>query len=143
MNSPGGNTTGGIAVYNAMRSMPYEITTHNIASVDSIGNVIFLGGTKRFACPASTFMFHGVGFLGNASERLEEWNLKAKLDTLQADHGRISTIMADRTKLSVSECMTLFEKQSTKEPKWALEKGIISEIKDLSLPSGANFQIIA
>jgi hypothetical protein len=88
-------------------------------------------------------MFHGVGFNGDANERLEEWNLKAKLDTIQADHGRISTIMADRTKLTVAECVALFEQQSTRDPSWALDKGVISEIRDFSFPSGGDLRVIA
>jgi hypothetical protein len=90
MNCPGGNVVSGIAVYNAMIAMPYPIVTHNIGDVDSIANVIFLGGNERYACPGSTFIFHGVGFSGNANERLEEINLRAKLDSILADHKRIA-----------------------------------------------------
>jgi ATP-dependent protease ClpP protease subunit len=62
MNSPGGNVVQGIAIYNAMLAMPYQITTHNVGNVDSIANVVFLGGTpgmrpqpRRLCFTASAF----------------------------------------------------------------------------------------
>lgn len=72
MNSPGGNVVAGMAIYNTLLAMPFEIVTHNIGNVDSIANVIFLAGKERFACGPSTFMFHGIGFPGDAKEHLDE-----------------------------------------------------------------------
>jgi ATP-dependent protease ClpP protease subunit len=145
MNSPGGNVVSGIAIYNTMRAMPYPIVTHNIGNVDSIANVIFLGGSERHASPASTFMFHGVGFNGNANERLEENTLKAKLDTILADHKRISAILSDRTggSLKVRQGMNLFKEHRTRDAQWAVSKGIASSVRDFTLPAGANVQFLA
>jgi ATP-dependent protease ClpP protease subunit len=47
-------------MYNAMRAMPYPVITHNVGNGVYITNVVFLGCGERYACPASTFMFHGV-----------------------------------------------------------------------------------
>jgi ATP-dependent protease ClpP protease subunit len=145
MNCPGGNVVSGIAVYNAMIAMPYPIVTHNIGNVDSIANVIFLGGAERYACPGSTFMFHGVGFNGNANERLEEINLRAKLDSILADHKRIAEILSHRTggTLTVREGANLFKEQRTRNAQWAVDKGIVAAVRDFTLPSGANVQFLA
>ena len=144
VNSSGGNVVSGITMYNVMRAMPYPITTHNIGNVDSISNVLFLGGEERYACAASTFMFHGVGFNGNANERLEENILKAKLDTVLSDHKRISGILSDRTqdKLTVRAGMKLFKEQRTRNAEWALDKGLINEIRDFTFPAGGNVHLI-
>ena len=144
MSCPGGNVVEGISMYNAMRAMPYPIVAHNIGNVDSIANVIFLGASQRLACSGSTFMFHGVGFNGNAAERLDENNLRAKLDTVLADHRRISGIFAQRTNgaVSVSAGMKLFKEQRTRSAQWALEKGFATGISDFALPAGANFSFI-
>jgi ATP-dependent protease ClpP protease subunit len=144
INSGGGNVVSGIAMYNAMIAMPYPIVTHNIGNVDSIANVIFLGGEERYACPGSTFMFHGVGFNGNANERLEENNLKAKLDNIKADHNRISGIISARTqgRLTVREGRNLFKEQRTRNAQWAVEKGLVAEVRDFTLPAGANVQFL-
>jgi ATP-dependent Clp protease, protease subunit len=121
-----------------MLAMPYPIVTHNVGNVDSIANAVFVGGGERYACPASTFMFHGVGFAGNANERLEENNLKAKLDTILADHRRISGIFAARTqdRLSIHAGMNLFKEQRTKSAQWALDNGIITDIRDFTMTAG-------
>lgn len=61
LSTPGGSVMNGMNIYNVIRAMPFELITHNVGNVDSIGNAIFLAGSKRYACPHSTFMFHGVG----------------------------------------------------------------------------------
>jgi ATP-dependent protease ClpP protease subunit len=38
INSGGGEVVHGIAIYNAIRAMPYPIVTHNVGNVDSIAN---------------------------------------------------------------------------------------------------------
>jgi hypothetical protein len=89
-------------------------------------------------------MFHGVGFAGNANERLEENNLKAKLDTVLADHRRISGIFAARTqtRLSVKAGMNLFKEQRTRNAQWALDNGIIAAIRDFTLPAGVKVHFL-
>ena len=62
LSTPGGNVHNGINLYNMLKSMPFKLITHNVASVDSVGNVVFLAGDERYACANATFMFHGVGF---------------------------------------------------------------------------------
>ncbi len=144
LNSGGGNVVSGIAMYNAMLAMPYEIITHNIGNCDSIANVIFLGGTKRYACAASTFMFHGVGFNGTANIRYEENNLREMLDTILADHARISGILNTRTNggISVKAGMKLFKEQKTRTAQWALDKGLITGIGDFAFPVGGNVHLL-
>jgi ATP-dependent protease ClpP protease subunit len=68
----GGIVMNGFNLYNVLRGMPFELTTHNVGNVNSIGNVIFLAGTKRYATANATFMFHGVGFDAPQGQRLEE-----------------------------------------------------------------------
>jgi ATP-dependent protease ClpP protease subunit len=146
INSAGGEVVHGIAMYNAMRAMPYPVITHNFGNVDSIANVVFLGGNERYACPASTFMFHGVGFnaaqMGNM--RLEENGLKAMLDTVLADHKRISGVFADRTggKTSVQQGMKLFREQRTRSAQWALDRGFATGISDFTFPVGGNVHLL-
>ena len=125
-----------------MLAMPYEIITHNIGNVDSIANILFLAGTKRFASPSATFMFHGVGFDGDVNERLEEKNLKEKLDMVEADNKRIASIIEARSGIPLAEGIKLFEAQSTKDAVLAKAKGVIHDISDFKLPSGADVRYL-
>lgn len=139
MNSPGGDVALGTSMYNAMLAMSFPIITHNIGNVDSIANIIFLGGGERYACPAATFMFHGIGFEGQANERLEEKILQEKLDVVLNGHKRLSGVIATRTnKLTVPQGMKLFKEQRTRDAAWAKANGIINDIRDFVLPSASN-----
>ncbi len=80
ISTPGGSVMNGMNLYNILRGLPIHLITHNVGNIDSIGNAVFLAGAERYACPHSTFMFHGVGFDITAGMRLEEKFLKEKLD---------------------------------------------------------------
>ena len=56
-NCPGGLTKSGLAVYDTMRSMPYDIQTVNMGMCAHVGAFIVGGGTKgkRYALPNSRF----------------------------------------------------------------------------------------
>jgi ATP-dependent protease ClpP protease subunit len=62
ISTPGGQVANGLNLYNVLRGMPFELTTHNVGNIDSVGNAVFLAGAKRYANANTSFMFHGVGF---------------------------------------------------------------------------------
>lgn len=136
LSTPGGRVNSGITVYNLLRAMPFKLTTYNVGSVNSIGNVVFLAGEERYAVPNSTFMFHGVGFDIETKTRLEEKGLKEKLNSLKADQKKIGAIISERTNLNARGVAGLFLAASTKDPNYAKANGIINEVRDLKLKPG-------
>lgn len=136
LSTPGGSVMNGLNIYNVLRGMPFELTTHNVGNVDSIGNAIFLAGSVRYACPHSTFMFHGVGFNTMPNERLEQKNLQEKLGGLLSDQKRIGSIIVERTKIPESEVEDLFREARTKDAAYAHGNGIVDEIRDVQIPPG-------
>jgi len=136
ISTPGGNVMNGMNLYNVMRAMPFELTTHNVGNVDSIGNAIFLAGKRRFACEHSTFMFHGVGFDAVPGTRLEEKMLSETLANVRIEHARIGAVITERTKLSNEQVSAFFREAQTKDAKFAQSVGIIDAIKDVSIPAG-------
>jgi ATP-dependent Clp protease protease subunit len=137
MSTPGGTVMHGMNLYNVLRALPFKLITHNVGNVDSIGNAIFLAGEERYACPHSTFMFHGVGFDTQAGMRLEEKNLRESLDGLLADQNKIATIIEERTLLSMQKIRPLFRQAQTKNVTYAVSAGIVHEVKDVQIPAGA------
>lgn len=135
LSTPGGEVASGLAIYNFIRSLPITINTHNIGNVDSIGNAIFLAGKTRKACQHSTFMFHGVGFQA-PNVVFEEKFLRERLDGILADQKRIGDIILQMTKITDRKVRELFREARTKDANYALKCGIISEISDVSIPSG-------
>ena len=134
----------GITIYNMLRAMPFKLVTHNVGAVNSIGNVIFLAGEDRYACPNSTFMFHGVGFDVKAGARFEEKLLRERLEGINADQAQIASIIEQRAGFTgPDEVKELFLEAQTKDPTYALAKGIIHDIRDVEIPSGAPiFQLV-
>lgn len=67
INSPGGYISSGLAIYDTMKFMGYDINTYCIGQAASMGSLLLAAGTKgkRFALPHSRVMIHqphgGVG----------------------------------------------------------------------------------
>jgi ATP-dependent Clp protease, protease subunit len=142
LSTPGGSVMHGITVYNTLRGMPFELVTHNVGNVNSIGNPIFLAGEKRYACKHSTFMFHGVGFNAPPNMRMEEKFLRERLDGLDADQKRIASIIAERTNLTDEEIAGMFLEAQTRDAEYALKAGIVHEIRDVNIPHGHPVQAL-
>jgi len=136
LSTPGGAVMNGLNLYNFFRGLPYDLITHNVGNVDSIGNAIFLAGSKRYACKHSTFMFHGVGFNSLPNERLEQKNLQEKLQGVLADQKRIGSIIQERTSIPETEIDDLFREARTKDAAYALGHGIVHEIREVIIPPG-------
>jgi ATP-dependent Clp protease protease subunit len=138
ISTPGGDVVQGITLYNILRGMPFELVTHNVGNVDSIGNAVFLAGTRRYASKHSTFMFHGVGFdFKNHTGRLEEKNVREMLANIASNHERIGSVLEERTKIDKSVIPELFREAQTKNATFAVSHGIIDEIRDFNIPDGS------
>jgi len=135
--SNGGSVDAGITFYNFLRALPVDITMHNMGSIDSIATVIFLAGSKRFACQHSAFLFHGVQFNFAANSSLNNAQVNEILSRFKTDQQKIAGVLTERTALTQEEVKTLFIQGESKDPLFAKEKGIIDEIKSAVVPSGA------
>lgn len=133
--SEGGSVMHGINLYNVLRAMPFKLVTHNVGNVDSIGNAIFLAGEERYACPQSTFMFHGVAM--ELSGKASRQNLSDFLGNLTADEARITSIVQQRSKLTEAEVRAFFEQAHTMNATEAISAGIVDDIRDVKIPPGS------
>ena len=136
MSSPGGSVNDGVVLYNFIRALPAKIVMHNIGIIDSIANVVFLAVDERYSNPASSFLFHGVGFDINQPQRFEEKELREKLAIIERDQKSIASIISERTKLTEQDVMEMFFRAKTKSPNEAKELGIIKDIKLVNIPEG-------
>ena len=136
LSTQGGSVMHGMNLYNVLRALPVELTTHNVGNVDSIGNAIFLAGSKRYACPHSTFMFHGVGCQTQPNQVLEAKFLRERLDSITADQRRIGSIIAERTKIGDQDVANLFMEAQTKDAAFAMANGIVDDVRDVNVPPG-------
>ena len=137
LSTPGGNVQAGFTLYNALQSMPFNLITHNIGSVNSMGNVVFLSGDTRYATANATFMFHGVGFDISGPARFEEKDIRDRLETILSDQKRMGQIIASRTDIVNDRIAELFRAQKTVDSAWAKDNGIVNEIRDFDIPPGS------
>lgn len=109
---------------------------HNIGSVDSIGNIIFLAAEERYATKNATFLIHKV------SSTLEENNItadkiKEKLSTTQAEEKKIIDTFLERSKITEEELYRLFESGELKDAEFAFETSLIHDVREITIPRGA------
>ena len=140
--STGGRVMSGFTAYNTLRGLPVTLVTHNVGNVDSIGNVMFLAGDRRLACPHSTFMFHGVWW-GVEAAQVSAQQAREVLANIEADEHRIAAVIAERTKLKRVEVDKFFKEAATKDATFAEEAGIVHQVADVSIPHGSPLTVIA
>ena len=135
--SNGGDVDSGFVLYNYLISLQGKLTvvTHNTGSIDSIANVIFMGGQKRYAAPNASFLFHGVSMNFNGPQ--SKTAIKESLSRLDGMENRIAETVSKNSKLTEAELKILFQQGEGKDVNFALDKGIINEVKIPSVPHGS------
>jgi len=129
ISSPGGSVFHGLSAYNYLKGLPATITTHNFGSVDSIGVVLYCGGSRRFAVPQSRFLLHGVSCNFPAKVSLEEKQLEERLKGLQIDIKNIAKVIAANSGKDAEEVERAMLDRTTLDPEQAKEWGLVHEIK--------------
>ena len=135
ISTPGGDVQAGVTLYQVLRALPIELTTHNIDSVASAGNVVFLAGENRYAIPEATFMYHGVSV--EAEGPSGEQDLRDQLGLVINDQNRLGGIIAKRSSLQDLAIHSLFLKQSTFDAAWARDNGVINDVAEFQVPHGS------
>ena len=94
INSPGGEVTAGLSIYDTMQYIRSPISTVCIGQAASMGSLLLAGGEKdlRFSLPNSRIMVHqpSAGFQGQASDiaihAKEILELKDRLNAIYVKH---------------------------------------------------------
>jgi ATP-dependent protease ClpP protease subunit len=135
--SSGGSVDSGVTLFNYLRSLPSKIIMHNVGSIDSIANAVFLAAEERYATPTSAFLLHGITWNFPQGAILTYSQMQETISRFDAAEQLTAQIIGDRTKLTPEEVRTLFRRGQSKDPSFALDKGLIHVIKDLKIPDGA------
>jgi len=137
----GGDVSYGFVLYNYLRALPLKIVMHNVGSVDSIGNVIFLAAEERYTVPSGTFLIHRVK--GTAkNDNAEVSYLHEKLSTVMAEEVKIKAVFAERSSLPEEEFNKRFEKGELQSADYAKRYGLVQDIRELGLPARARVHVI-
>lgn len=124
INSPGGRIFDGIAIYNAIKSHPSQVTTIIDALGASIASVIFQAGDTRQVTRNATMMIHdGAGLVfGNAQD------MRDMADLLDKMSNNIADIYAGAAGGSVAEWRALMKEETWYSSKEAVDAGLADEV---------------
>jgi ATP-dependent protease ClpP protease subunit len=137
ISSPGGSVFHGLSAYNYLKGLPATITTHNFGSVDSIGVVLYCGGSKRLSVPQARFLLHGVSINFEKGLNLEEKQLEEKLKGLRIDIENIAKVVAANTGKSVEDVTNAMLERTTLNPEEAKSWGLVHEIESALFEAGS------
>jgi ATP-dependent Clp protease protease subunit len=128
MSSSGGLVEEGLSLYGFIRSLPVDITIHNIGSVDSIALAVYLGAAKRLANPDSTFFMHDLFFSQPVpiSNRHQAADLNVGFTGARQ---KVASILRSRTKMN-EEALRYLEETTIKTSAEAQKLGIVDEVAE-------------
>lgn len=126
INSPGGATTAGFAIFDTMEYIKPDVSTICMGMAASFGALLLIAGTKgkRFALPNSEIMIHQP--LGGARGQATEIEISARRILKLRDH--VNHIIADRTGQPVEKIAKDSDRDFYMSAQEALEYGIIDKI---------------
>lgn len=126
INSPGGNITSGMAIFDTMNFVKCDVSTTCIGMAASMGAFLLAAGTKgkRYALPNSEIMIHQPlgGFQGQATD------IKIHADLILSIRERLNRILAERTGKSYEQICADTERDNFLTAEEALEYGLIDKI---------------
>jgi len=128
INSPGGQITSGLAIFDTMNFLGCDINTYCIGLAASMGAMLLAAGTKgkRYALPNSRIMIHQpYGGVGGAAEDIR---LQAK--EILYLKSRIAQIMSEKTSQPIGKLLQESERDFFMSSEEALHYGIIDKIAE-------------
>jgi len=126
INSPGGNITSGLAIYDTMQFIRSEITTICVGQAASMAAVLLAAGAsgKRYSLPNARIIIHQPfgGFQGQASD------IAIQAKEILRMRENINNILTKHTKQSEAKIHSDIERDFIMTPDQAKDYGIIDEI---------------
>ncbi|RFU60158.1 ATP-dependent Clp endopeptidase proteolytic subunit ClpP [Bacillus sp. V59.32b] len=126
INSPGGSTSAGFAIFDTMQYIKPDIRTICTGMAASFGAMLLIAGTKgkRFALPNSEIMIHQP--LGGARGQATEIEISARRILKLREH--INSIISERTGQPVEKVARDSDRDYYMSAEEAKEYGIVDEI---------------
>jgi ATP-dependent Clp protease, protease subunit len=141
MSSSGGAPDQALYVYEILKSLPVTIYTHAIGPVQSAAVTLFLSGSRRYASPGANFLFHDTVFNTVATLRYEDMVGHAK--SIEFNDKWLHKLISHELRRPAKEVAKWFLGQELRDTQFALEKGLIEEVRPLVVPPDAEFVQVA
>jgi ATP-dependent protease ClpP protease subunit len=132
ISSPGGEIFDGMAIFEALRSHPAQVTTYVDSLAASIASVIAMAGDRIVIAPYGEMMIHdGSGLcIGNAADMVEMAEL------LDRQSNKIASVYADRAGGTVEEWRALMTAETWFSAAEAVAAGLADEVSGATAGTG-------
>lgn len=126
VNSPGGNVTSGLAIYDTMQYIKPDVATMCLGQAASMAAVLLAAGTKgkRYALPHARVMLHQV--LGGVEGQATDIEIHAR--EILRIREELNRILAKHTNQPIDRISKDTERDFFLRPNDALEYGIVDAI---------------
>ena len=126
INSPGGNVTSGMAIYDTMNFIKSDVSTICLGMAASMGAFLLSSGKKgkRYGLPNSEVMIHQP--LGGASGQATE--IKIAAEHILKTKEKLNKILASNTNKDIKTIENDTERDNYLSSEEALEYGLIDKI---------------
>ncbi len=126
INSPGGATTAGLAIYDTMQLIRPDVQTICVGQAASMGAVLLAAGTtgKRFALPNSRILIHQPW--GGAQGQASDIAIQAKEILRTKD--RLNQIMAYHTKKPLDRIVSDSDRDFIMDADQAKDYGVVDHV---------------
>jgi ATP-dependent Clp protease protease subunit len=128
INSPGGEVTAGLGVYDAMQYVHCEIETICMGQAASMGAILLAAGTpgKRYALPHSRIMIHQPhgGVQGQAAD------IHIYAEEILKNRQKLNEVLSRHTGRSLDEVEKNTERDRFMSPEEAKDFGIIDRVME-------------
>jgi ATP-dependent protease ClpP protease subunit len=138
----GGEINAGMRLYERLRAAPFQLVTHAVAEVSSMGIPLYLAGEVRRAGPQCQFSFHRPSITVEAEQALDVPALDELRAALEADEQRTRTVYEDRTPLAGAEIDALKATEAVLGAEEAVGHGIAHEVQPFALPPGQGLVMV-
>ena len=126
INSPGGSVVAGMAIYDTMQYVKWDVSTICMGMAASMGAFLLAGGTKgkRYALPNAEIMIHqpSGGAQGQASD------IKIVAEQILKTKQKLNKILAENTNQPIEVIERDTERDNYMSAEEALSYGIIDKV---------------
>ena len=126
INSPGGEISAGLAIYDTILFLGCDVTTYCMGQAASMAALLLAAGTKgkRYALPHSRIMIHQPS--GGVTGTSSDISLQAK--EIRKIKDQIADIMATHTGQKIEKILADSDRDYYMGPKEAIAYGIIDQV---------------
>lgn len=126
INSPGGHVTSGLAIFDTLKFMSFEINTYCLGLAASMATLLLMAGTKgkRYALPHSRIMIHQP--MGAVTGTASDIELQAR-EVIELK-GICARIISEQTGQPLEKVIAGSDRDLSMSPEEAVVYGIIDKI---------------